>query len=181
MEIGYGRISTRDKEIEIQKNALEAAGCEKLFFDVVSAAKATRPELIKARDHLRKGDTFIILRFDCLGRSVKDLLKWVGWFEENEINFKSLQENIDTSRPSGKIIFHVFASIAEFEGDLTQERTRAGLASAGGVMTGGHKKVLDEVKAKALQHLYETKEHSLDELSELFDISQSELYDYLRR
>ena len=180
MKIGYGRISVRDATISNQKCVLENAGCEKIYFDVVSSAKTTRPELVKAQKNICEGDVFTIASLDCLGRSVKDLLKWIGWFEENGIIFKSLQENIDTSRPSGKIVFHVFSSVAEFERNLTQERKRAGLASddAQGKVSG--KKVLDEVKARALQGLFETKEHSVSELCEIFDLSKDALYDYLR-
>jgi len=180
MQIGYGRISSRDQGIDQQKNALKAAGCEKIFFDTVSATQTIRPQLLKAKELLREGDVFTIESLSCLGRSVKDLLKWIGWFEENAVIFKSLHENIDTSRPSGKIVFHVFSSVAEFERNLTQERRRAGLASddAQGKVSG--KKVLDEVKARALQGLFETKEHSVSELCEIFDLSKDALYDYLR-
>ena len=181
MLIGYGRISTREQKIDLQKDALEAVGCEKFFFDVVSGAKTARPELLKAREHLRKGDTFIVWRLDRLGRSVKDLLEWVAWFESEGVAFKSLQENIDTSTPTGKLIFHVFASIAEFERSLIQERTRAGLAAARSRgRVGGRKKSLDEVKTKALQSLYDAKEHSIGELCEMFDISKPTLYSYLK-
>jgi DNA invertase Pin-like site-specific DNA recombinase len=181
MLIGYGRISTKEQNIDLQKDALTAARCEKFFFDVASGAKSRRPELDKLKEQLRKGDTLIVWRLDRLGRSVKDLVEWVNWLESRGIGFKSLQENIDTTTSTGKLIFHVFASIAEFERNLIQERTRAGLEAArtrGRV--GGRKKSLDEVKHKALKQLYEAKMHSIAELCKMFDISKQTLYSYVK-
>lgn len=181
MLIGYGRISTKDQNIDLQKDALTAESCEKLFFDVASGAKAKRPELDKLKEQLRAGDTLIVWRLDRLGRSVKDLVEWVNWLESEGIGFKSLQENIDTTTPTGKLVFHVFASIAEFERNLIQERTRAGLKAArtrGRV--GGRKKSLDDVKHKALKQLYEAKGHSIAELCDMFKISKQTLYSYVR-
>jgi DNA invertase Pin-like site-specific DNA recombinase len=181
MLIGYGRISTKEQKIDLQKDALTAASCEKSFFDVTSGAKSKRPELDKLKEQLRKGDTLIVWRLDRLGRSVKDLVEWVNWLESKGIGFKSLQENIDTTTPTGKLVFHVFASIAEFERNLIQERTRAGLEAArtrGRV--GGRKKSLDEVKHKALKQLYEGKMHSISDLCKMFDISKQTLYSYVK-
>lgn len=181
MLIGYGRISTKEQNIDLQKDALTAASCEKFFFDVSSGAKSKRPELDKLKEQLRAGDTLIVWRLDRLGRSVKDLVEWVNWLEGEGIGFKSLQENIDTTTPTGKLVFHVFASIAEFERNLIQERTKAGLEAArtrGRV--GGRKKSLDEVKHKALKQLYEAKGHSISELCNLFKISKQTLYSYVK-
>ena len=181
MLIGYGRVSTKEQNISLQEDALNAANCEKLFFDVASGAKSKRPELDKLKEHLRKGDTLIVWRLDRLGRSVKDLVFWVNWLESQGIGFKSLQESIDTTTPTGKLVFHVFAAIAEFERNLIQERTKAGLEAArtrGRV--GGRKKSLNEVKHKALKQLYDAKGHSIAELCAMFDISKQTLYSYVK-
>jgi len=181
MLIGYGRISTKDQSLSLQEDALNAAGCEKLYLDVSSGAKSKRPELDKLKEHIRKGDTLVVWRLDRLGRSVKDLVAWVNWLEGEGIGFKSLQEHIDTTTPTGKLVFHVFASIAEFERNLIQERTKAGLESArtrGRV--GGRKKALDEVKEKALKQLYAAKGHNVSELCAMFDISKQTLYNYIK-
>jgi len=181
MFIGYGRISTKEQNLSLQEDALKAANCEKFYFDVASGAKSKRPELDKLKAQLRNGDTLVVWRLDRLGRSVKDLVEWVNWLEGEKIGFKSLQENIDTTTPTGKLTFHIFASIAEFERNLIQERTKAGLEAArtrGRV--GGRKKALDEVKQKALKQLYGTKEQTVAELCAMFDISKQTLYNYVR-
>ena len=180
MLIGYGRISTKDQNISLQEDALKAADCERFYFDVASGSKSSRPELDKLKEQLRAGDTLVVWRLDRLGRSVKDLVAWVNWLDGEGVGFKSLQENIDTTTPTGKLIFHVFASIAEFERNLIQERTRAGLEAARARgRVGGRKKSLNEAKHKALKQLYQAKEHSIADLCTMFGISKQTLYSYV--
>ncbi len=131
MLIGYARVSTSDQRIELQIDALTKAGCDRIFTDEgVSGSKTSRPELDKALDHLRKGDCLVVWKLDRLGRSLPHLIETVGDLETRGIQFRSLQETIDTSTPGGKLVFHVFCSLAEFERDLIKERTNAGLAAA---------------------------------------------------
>lgn len=130
MKIGYARISTDDQNLDLQKDALTAAGCERLFTDVMSGAKADRPGLKEALAFARPGDLLVVWRLDRLGRSLHELVKLVSELEALGIGFESLTERIDTSSAAGELIFHVFGSIAQFERRLMIERTRAGLSSA---------------------------------------------------
>jgi len=130
MLIGYERVSTDDQNLALQHDALQAAGCEKIFADKMSGAKADRPGLKEAFEFARKGDTLVVWRFDRLGRSLKDLMALVEDLEQRTIGFRSLQESIDTTNSGGKLIFHMFGALAEFERNLIRERTQAGLQAA---------------------------------------------------
>lgn len=156
MKIGYSRVSTNDQNLDLQTDALKAAGTEKIYFDKVSGTKE-RPKLAEALEFLREGDTLIVWRLDRLGRSLKDLVSIVASLEERKINFVSLTENIDTTTATGKLIFHIFASFAEFERNLIRERTKAGLtaARARGVK-GGRKPALNAEKLAMVYKLLET-------------------------
>jgi DNA invertase Pin-like site-specific DNA recombinase len=131
MLIGYARVSTHDQNLDLQRDALQAAGCEKVFIDEgISGAKTERPGLGQALAYARQGDTVVVWRLDRLGRSVSHLIQEVNALGERGVEFKSLQESIDTTSATGKLIFHVMAAMAEFERDLIRERTNAGLAAA---------------------------------------------------
>lgn len=130
MLIGYARVSTLDQNLDLQREALLKAGCQKNFEDKMSGTKNDRPGLNKALETLREGDTFVVWKLDRLGRSVKQLVDLVGDLHRQGIHFKSLTDVIDTSTPSGRFFFHVMASLAEMERELTVERTRAGLEAA---------------------------------------------------
>src|SRR2546423_6930213 len=130
MLIGYARVSTTDQTLDLQKDALEKAGCSHVFTDTISGATTERPGLEKAFAYLRQGDTLVVWRLDRLGRTLKHLIETITDFNKRHIGFKSLTENIDTTTPGGKLIFHVFGSLAEFERDLIRERTQAGLLAA---------------------------------------------------
>ncbi|MGZ8928206.1 MAG: recombinase family protein [Methylobacter sp.] len=130
MLIGYARVSTQDQNLDIQVDALTKAGCKKIFDDKISGSRAERPGLTKALEMLREGDIFVVWKLDRLGRSVKNLVNLVGELHKQGIQFKSLIDAIDTSTPSGRFFFHVMASLAEMERELTVERTRAGLEVA---------------------------------------------------
>jgi DNA invertase Pin-like site-specific DNA recombinase len=130
MLIGYARVSTQDQNLELQIEALRAAGCEKIYEDRVSGSRAERPGLSQAMEALRPGDSFVVWKLDRLGRSVKNLVGWVGDLREQGVEFKSLTDSIDTGTASGRFFFHMMASLAEMERDLIVERTRAGLEVA---------------------------------------------------
>jgi DNA invertase Pin-like site-specific DNA recombinase len=130
MLIGYARVSTHDQTLNLQRDALEKAGCSKLFTDTASGAKAERKGLDEALAYVRKGDTLVVWRLDRLGRSLPHLITTMTDLEERGIGFKSLTENIDTTTSGGKLIFHIFGALAEFERNLIRERTTAGLMAA---------------------------------------------------
>lgn len=130
MRIGYARVSTQDQRSELQLDALVAAGCEQVFQEKMSGKDRDRPELETCLKVVRQGDTLVVWRLDRLGRSLKDLVEIVHALQERGIGFQSLTENIDTTNAGGKLIFHVFAALAEFERNLIRERTIAGLAAA---------------------------------------------------
>jgi DNA invertase Pin-like site-specific DNA recombinase len=130
MLVGYGRVSTADQNPDLQTDALLAAGCERLFLETISSGKRDRPQLAAALDYVRRGDTLVVWRLDRLARSLRQLIQTVHDLEERGIGLKSLTEAIDTSTPGGKLVFHIFGSIAEFERSLIRERTKAGVAAA---------------------------------------------------
>jgi DNA invertase Pin-like site-specific DNA recombinase len=130
MTVGYARVSTLDQNPELQRLALEKAGCQRIYEEAASGKKRDRPELVRALDHLREGDTLIVWKLDRLGRSVKDLIDLVTELEKRGVNFRSLTESIDTSTPAGRFFFHVMASLAQMERELMLERTRAGMEAA---------------------------------------------------
>src|SRR4051794_14204731 len=128
--VGYARVSTTDQNPQMQLDALQGAGCVRVFEDKASGTLAERPELIAALEYLRDGDTLCVWRLDRLGRSLRHLVQVIGNLHERGIGFRSLTENIDTATPTGTLMLHLFAAFAQFERDLTVERTRAGLAAA---------------------------------------------------
>ncbi len=130
MLIGYARVSTDEQSLDLQKDALEKAGCEQIYTDTLSATKAQRPGLVEAQSHLRKGDVLVIWKLDRLGRSVKGLIEFVETLAERGVQFRSLTDGIDTTTPAGRFFFHVMASLAQMERELIVERTQAGLAAA---------------------------------------------------
>lgn len=130
MIIGYARVSTLDQNAQLQIDALRAAGCEKVFIEHKTGSNRERPELNRCLEILRSDDRLIVWRLDRLGRSLKDLVDLVTEFEKSGVGFQSLNESINTASPTGKLIFHVFAALAEFERSLIQERTKAGLEAA---------------------------------------------------
>ena len=181
MFIGYARVSTHDQNLNLQKDALKLAGCEKIFVDELSGATAVRPGLQQAIETLREGDVLVVWRLDRLGRSLRNLIELVGQLEDRKIGFRSLQEAMDTLSSGGKLIFHVFGALAEFERNLIRERTQAGLAAARPRgRTGGRPKRLDDKKRRLTVQLYREGKHSVDELCDMMGISKPTLYSYLR-
>ena len=164
--VGYARVSTSDQKLHLQLDALREAGCDRLFTDHVSGAKAERPGLLKALDYVRSGDTLVVWRLDRFGRSLGDLVQKVEALEEQGVGFRSLQESIDTTSPTGKLVFHLFGALAEFERDLVQERTLAGLASARARgRKGGRPRSMDEQKVKLASRLMKANHNGSAELS----------------
>ena len=180
--VGYARVSTTDQNLELQQDALAAAGCTKTFEDAASGAKADRPGLADALAYLRAGDTLVVWRLDRLGRSLKDLIVLVGQLETGGIGFKSLTEAIDTTTNSGKLIFHIFSALAEFERTLIQERTRAGLTAARARgRKGGRPQKLSAGQAQLLYQLYDDKKHTLAEICSVLGVGRTTVYKYLGR
>lgn len=180
MLIGYARVSTADQNLDLQKDALNTAGCERLFTDTASGAKAERPGLTQALKECRKGDTLVVWKLDRLGRSLSHLVETVRDLMAQGVGFKSLQENIDTTTSGGKLIFHIFASLAEFEQDLIRDRTNAGLSAARARgRKGGRPKGVDEKKRKAALALSRDTTRSVREICEILGVSRNTYYKYI--
>src|SRR3954471_13880479 len=130
MLVGYARVSTADQTLNLQHDALTKAGCTRIFTDTASGAQAERKGLTDALSYVRAGDTIVVWKLDRLGRSLKDLIERITELNDRKIGFKSITENIDTTTFGGKLIFHIFGALAEFERDIIRERTNAGLEAA---------------------------------------------------
>ena len=180
MLIGYARVSTEDQNLDLQKDALLTIGCEKIFDDRMSGAKAERPGLTKALEICRKDDTLVVWRLDRLGRSLKDLISLAETLKERGIGLKSIQESIDTTTSGGQLIFHMFGALAEFERNLIRERVNAGLVAARARgKVGGRPKALDEKKRQVTIDLYRANKHSIGEICQMMGIGKTTLYKYL--
>ena len=181
MLIGYARVSTHDQTLNLQLDALKAAGCTRIFEDHISGTKTERVGLQDAMSHLREGDTLVVWRLDRLGRSLKHLIETITDLQERGIGFKSLQENIDTTSPGGKLIFHVFGALAEFERDLIRERTQAGLEAARSRgRVGGRPKALSQSKAELARRMYADRNNSVNEICKTLGISRMTLWRYVK-
>ena len=180
MLIGYARVSTHDQNLDLQQDSLYAAGCEKIFVDELSGAKAARPGLQQAMDSLREGDVLMVWRLDRLGRSLRNLLELVEKLKERKVGFRSLQESMDTSTSGGNLIFQVFGALAEFERNIIRDRTNAGLAAARARgRTGGRPKKLDEQQRELVIRLYK-EGIPVPEILKTVKISKGTLYSYVR-
>jgi len=183
MKIGYARVSTKDQNLALQLDALKNAGCERVFQEKESAGKE-RPEYEQMKSILRSGDTVVVWKLDRIGRSLKDLVGLIESFKENNISFVSLQDPVDTTTSQGRLVFNMFACLAEYERELTRERTKAGLASArargrkGGRPTGLSEDA--KRKAKLAASLYQKNEMSVGEILKTLNLSKTALYRYLR-
>jgi len=179
-DIGYARVSTSDQDEALQVDALNGAGCTRVFVDHASGAKADRPELAAALDWLRPGDRLVVWKLDRLGRSVSHLVGLLDDLGRRDVEFRSLTEGLDTSTPGGRLIFHVMAAIAEFERNLIRERTRAGLdAARARGRTGGRPWTLDEAgraKARALYAARDPKLTTVADLARQLGVSRATFY-----
>ena len=181
MKIGYARVSTSEQSVYMQKQALKQAGCEKIFSDTASGVRADRTGLDNAMNQLRAGDTLVVWKLDRLGRSLQHLIQTIKLLQEKKIGFQSLQENIDTMTSGGKLIFHIFSALAEFERDVIRERTKAGLqaARARGRL-GGRPFLLAPKSVARLKKLYDARKNTVMEICKIFNISRPTFYNYLK-
>lgn len=180
MKVGYARVSTMDQNSELQYDALKDAGCEKIFADKVSGARADRPGLQETLEYLRPGDCLVVWRLDRLGRSLKHLIDVVERLESQNVGFISLQEGFDTTTSGGKLIFHIFGGLAEFERNLIRERTHAGLAAARARgKLGGRKEKLNQEQVATMLKMSESRQHTIKEICKVMDISKPTYYRYL--
>jgi hypothetical protein len=180
MNIGYARVSTLDQNLDLQIDALTKIGCDKIFQEKITGTKSDRPKLLEAINYARAGDVIVVWKLDRLGRSLKHLLSLTSDLEKRQIGLRSLHENIDTTTPTGKLVFHIFASLTEFEKDIIRERTKAGLEAARSRgRTGGRPRKLTPKQQDMLQKLYADKTTTIDEITKLLGISKKTLYNYL--
>lgn len=175
--LGYARVSTPEQDLALQLDALDAAGCWKVFRDVASGAKTARPDLDSLLDQIRPGDTLVVWKLDRLGRSMQHLIDTVGMLRDRGVHFRSLTEGIDTATPTGKLVFHIFAALAEFERDRIIERTEAGLAAARARgRFGGRRKSLTQRQVLTLYRMYDSREHTVAEIAETLGTSRATVY-----
>ena len=180
MLIGYARVSTFDQNLDLQIDALKKAGCEKIYQDQLSGAKADRPGLTTALAFARKGDTLVVWRLDRLGRSLRHLITTVEEMRSKGIALKSLQDNIDSSTAAGELQFHIFGALAQFERALIQERTNAGLASARARgRFGGRPKKLTNEQMQMAAAMMQTKTASVNQICATLKIGRTTLYKYV--
>lgn len=184
MKIGYARVSTKDQKLSLQLDALTGSGCERIYQEHASGAKSDRPELARLLEHVREGDTVVIWKLDRLGRSLSHLVELVETLEKKGVGLISLNDPVDTTTAQGRLVFRIFASLAEFERELIRERTQAGLQSARrrgqklGRPTGLSKEA--EHTARIAESLYKEKTLSVKDIAAQLHISKRTLYNYLR-
>jgi DNA invertase Pin-like site-specific DNA recombinase len=181
MNIGYARVSTHDQTLDLQRDALEKAECEKIFTDTVSGTKAERKGLEEALSHLRRGDTLVVWRLDRLGRSLRHLIDTITTLAEQGVGFKSLTENIDTTTSGGKLVFHIFGALAEFEREIIRERTQAGLASARSRgKVGGRPKALSAKEVRILRNMAADKSLTVSDICKTLGVGRTTFYRYVK-
>ncbi len=182
MLVGYARVSTDEQNLDLQIDALKNAGCGRIFQDQCSGSIDNRSGLSDLLKFVRAGDVLVVWKLDRLGRSLKHLIRTVDELKARGIEFRSLQEAIDTTTPGGKLIFHVFAALAEFERDLIKERTKAGLVSARARgRIGGRPKAMDQTKVRLAQAMMRDPESSVEVICRTLQVSKSTLYRYTKQ
>jgi DNA invertase Pin-like site-specific DNA recombinase len=180
MKIGYARVSTQEQDLALQLDALAKEGCEKIFQEKASGAQRDRPELKAALAYMRKGDTVVVWKIDRLARSMKQLIETIESFQDRGIGLKSLQDPIDTSSPSGKLVFHIFAALAEFERGVIRERTTAGLKAArerGRV--GGRPSALSAQDLQAAKAMLKDSDITVAAVARRLNVAASTLYRHI--
>ncbi len=180
--IGYARVSTDDQNLDLQRDALSKAGCAPIYEEKVSGkgTGSERPEWVQCLKALRSGDTLVLWRLDRLGRSLSDLVHIVGELEQRGVGFESLTEKIETSSAAGKLIFHVFASLAEFERNLIRERTRAGLEAARARgRIGGRTRKLDEKQIREIRAMLRDPQVNVSDVAKRYGVSRTTVYTYV--
>ncbi|BCX90000.1 hypothetical protein MIN45_PP14 (plasmid) [Methylomarinovum tepidoasis] len=180
MLIGYARVSTQDQNPALQTDALKAAGCGRIFIEKASGAQRDRPQLQAALDYLREGDVLVVWKLDRLARSLKQLIETVEELEKRGIGFRSLTENIDTTTPGGRLVFHIFGALAEFERSIIRERTRAGLEAARARgRKGGRPPALTDKDLQKAKALLADAGITVEEVARTLGVAPSTLYRYL--
>lgn len=177
LRLGYVRVSTADQNEDLQRDALTAAGCDRLYVDHASGKTESRPGLDALLEQLRPGDTVVVWRLDRLGRSLRHLIDLANLLDGRGVALVSLRESLDTSTPGGRLIFHVFGALAEFERDLIRERTQAGLAAARARgRVGGRPTVWTDEKLQAARAMHASGEHDISSIARVLGISRATLY-----
>lgn len=178
--IGYARVSTDDQNLDLQRDALKRASCNVIYEEAASGKSTARPELEQCRKALRPGDTLVVWRLDRLGRSLPDLVQIVAELEQLGIGFESLSEKIETGSAAGKLVFHVFAALSEFERNLIRERTQAGLAAARARgRAGGRKPKLDEQQVREIKALLRDPDIQVADVARRYGVSRTTLYKHV--
>jgi DNA invertase Pin-like site-specific DNA recombinase len=178
--LGYARVSTTDQQPHLQVDALQRAGCYRVFTETASGARSDRPTLEQVLDQLRPDDTLVVWKLDRLGRSLRHLVDTVTGLAERGIGFQSLQEQVDTTTPGGKLVFHVFAALAEFERDLVRERTSAGLAAARARgRRGGRPSVMTAPKLQVAREMYSSGQYTVAAIARTLGVSRASVYRHL--
>lgn len=182
MHIGYARVSTMDQNLDLQEDALKKAGCEMVFKDISSGSKQVRIGLQEALNYAREKDVVVVWKLDRLGRSLKHLIEVINYLNAKKVGFQSLQEKIDTTTSGGKLVFHLFGALAEFERELIQERTQAGLQAARARgRKGGRPPVMTKKKKTILEQLANDSSNSVSEICRTLQISRATFYRYQSR
>ena len=178
--IGYARVSTDDQNLNLQGDALNKAGCQVIYEESASGKNSERPELDQCLKALRSGDTLVVWRLDRLGRSLRDLVQIAGDLEKRGIAFESLMEKIETESAAGRLVFHVFAALAEFERNLIRERTKAGLAAARARgRKGGRRPKLDEKKIREIRALLRDPRVVVGDVAKRYGVSRTTIYKHV--
>lgn len=180
MLVGYARVSTQDQKTELQLDALRRAGCERVFVEKASGAQRDRPEMTSALAYVREGDTIVVWKLDRLARSLKQLIETVDDLQRRGVGFRSLTESIDTTTPGGRLVFHIFAALAEFERSIIRERTIAGLAAARARgRTGGRPPSLSDQDIRVARALLKDQSLTVAQIAGRLGVTASTLYRHL--
>ena len=181
--IGYARVSTREQNSALQHDALAAAGCARVFTDVASGAKADRPQLAAVLDYLRPGDVLTVWQLDRLGYNMRHLVDTVNALHDRGVQFRSLRENIDTTAASGRLTFHLFAALAEFERDLLRERTTAGLQAIASTRArgraGGRPRKMTPEKIAVARQMYAAQTYTVEQIAQTLGVTRGTVYAHL--
>jgi DNA invertase Pin-like site-specific DNA recombinase len=182
MQLGYARVSKEEQHLALQLDDLHRAGCERILEDTITGTSADRPSLTRVLEELRPGDTLVVWRLDRLGRSLRHLIDLITTLDERGIGFQSTTEQIDTTTSGGKLIFHIFGVLAEFERNLIRERTIAGLAAARarGKLGGRPRKLATDGKVQLARTLYHQKQRPIVDICQTLGISRATLYRYVK-
>lgn len=181
MIFGYARVSTQDQNLHLQVDALKQYGAERIYEEKMTGTKRERPQLDTMLGQLRPDDTVVVWKLDRIGRSFKHLVELVNLFKENGIHFVSLKESIDTSTATGKLVFAIFAGLAEFERDMIVERTKAGLDSARARGRMGGRPAKDQDKIQIALKMYRSREYTIPQITAATGVSKTTLYRYVQR